>query len=457
MKIKQLEVINFQSHKHTIVDFDNFTVFVGQTDQGKTSLAKRAIMWCLFNQPQGDSFIREENGIKAKVCKVKIKFDNGVIIERIKDKGKNIYKLMDKNGTEHIYENFGNDVPEEIRKARGIDVIKIDDEEEVNVNIIGARDPSIVNQSNFFKTKILSHLANTTIIDTAIDLTDSEKRNLSSTAKQIKSVLSDLEIQIEQYKCFVKAYDELQNLKAVLNQLETKFNHYTQLQSILQKLQEKLKEKNILEQQIKELQNIDKYEVRIKTIVQAFENLKEKINEFNSLQEKVSKYQTLHKYAEQQQLIIKKLQFIDIIEKKFISVVQLTQELQHKSNRLEVIKKLVNKYKDLCVNKQTQQETLKKTQNIEKWQQCFVKTEEILKNLQDRNQKLESLKIAYEQYKELKNRQQTGRMFLEKTKVEIAQKVKMYIFNIEQIKICPVCLNEINDKCISKIKKDLLQ
>ena len=54
--ITKIEIKNFQSHKHTVIDFSNgVNVIIGSSDCGKSAIIK-AMRWCITNSPAGNSF-----------------------------------------------------------------------------------------------------------------------------------------------------------------------------------------------------------------------------------------------------------------------------------------------------------------------------------------------------------------------------------------------------------------
>ena len=57
--IKTLEIKNFQSHAHTIINFDEgINIVQGTSNAGKSAI-NRAIVWALGNKPRGDFFIKK--------------------------------------------------------------------------------------------------------------------------------------------------------------------------------------------------------------------------------------------------------------------------------------------------------------------------------------------------------------------------------------------------------------
>lgn len=54
--LEQLEIVRFQSHDHTLLEFDKgVNVILGESDVGKSSII-RSINWAINNRPTGDSF-----------------------------------------------------------------------------------------------------------------------------------------------------------------------------------------------------------------------------------------------------------------------------------------------------------------------------------------------------------------------------------------------------------------
>ena len=80
--IKNLRIINFQSHKNTTMNFSNgLNVIVGESDVGKTAII-RALKWVLFNEPKGASFINRD----SDECIVEINYSDGISLIRKRNK-----------------------------------------------------------------------------------------------------------------------------------------------------------------------------------------------------------------------------------------------------------------------------------------------------------------------------------------------------------------------------------
>lgn len=119
--ILSVELVNFQSHQHSVVPFVKGTnALVGRSNSGKSAVL-RGIRWCLRNTPSGAEFIR--NG--QDDCYVKVNLSNGVSVKRRRTRSGhvNTYELF-KNEiatTKDPLTGFGQYVPPEVVEACGME------------------------------------------------------------------------------------------------------------------------------------------------------------------------------------------------------------------------------------------------------------------------------------------------------------------------------------------------
>ena len=113
---KKLTIENFQTHRHTEIDFaDTITVFVGKTDSGKTAIF-RALKLLIKNKPRGTGYIcvfAPKDKKNKPTAKVSLTFSDDTVVERVRAENVNKYVLKTEKG-EEVFENFGINIPPEI-------------------------------------------------------------------------------------------------------------------------------------------------------------------------------------------------------------------------------------------------------------------------------------------------------------------------------------------------------
>ena len=114
--INKIELINFESHKHTVLDISKgVNAIIGESEHGKSAIL-RAIYWVSFNRPSGDEFRSKWGGD----TKVTLSLDEYQIV-REKSKKENCYKIINNtNKKEKKLSGFGQSVPKEV-----VDILKI--------------------------------------------------------------------------------------------------------------------------------------------------------------------------------------------------------------------------------------------------------------------------------------------------------------------------------------------
>ena len=162
--LKTLELTNFQTHHHLIIDFDsNVTTIIGPSDEGKSAI-KRAIEWVCLNQPAGNDFMNWDEGINN--VSVALTTDLGTVI-RSWNKGENLYILKYPNKEPKEYKAFGRTVPEPIEQF-----LQMSD-----INFQGQHDqPFWFCNTAGEVSRNLNKIVNLDLIDVTLAKLDSQKR-----------------------------------------------------------------------------------------------------------------------------------------------------------------------------------------------------------------------------------------------------------------------------------------
>ncbi|HZK00421.1 MAG TPA: ATP-binding protein, partial [Tissierellaceae bacterium] len=209
--LKTVILENFQSHKYSLINFDEgLNVILGASDSGKTAII-RGIKWALYNEPSGDFFIREGESDTS----VTLIFNDNTKLKRSRGKSKNSYTLYKKNGEEIIFEGFGTRVPDEIIEEIAIKKIKLDSESTNAINIAEQLEGSfLLSEKTSTRAGAIGRLIGVNIIDDALKETLKDIRNLSNNQKLTEIKISKLEEEL-------KEYEYLADLRTRLERAET--------------------------------------------------------------------------------------------------------------------------------------------------------------------------------------------------------------------------------------------
>lgn len=129
--INQIEIKNYRSHEHTVLDLtDRVNVIVGRGQAGKTNI-RRAVEWVRTNRPLGVKFISFFAGDNDP-CVVGITVTNPdgkyyVTASRARN-GKMSYAVIDPSGTTHDFDTPGTKVPDLVTRVLNMDEINIHDQ-----------------------------------------------------------------------------------------------------------------------------------------------------------------------------------------------------------------------------------------------------------------------------------------------------------------------------------------
>jgi len=221
--IEQLEIINHESHKNTILDFSpGLNVFIGATDAGKSS-AFRAANLLFFNDPLGDSmlplFWKGDMRITGK-------FSNpGCIISRLKGKGLNHYQV---DNNEPI--NAGAGLPPgNIPELIGMD--------EVNFQTQIDR-AFLMFESPGERGRILNKIAGLDDIDRVMSNAKSDELRLSRDYQTKKALLIDLEKEIEQFNDIETREQKLIVCEQFEKYIQNSWNKSKKLKGIIEKVKQ---------------------------------------------------------------------------------------------------------------------------------------------------------------------------------------------------------------------------
>jgi len=350
MKIKTLQLKNFQKHEDLCIHLSkNVNILYGKSDAGKSCI-RRAIEWCLFSE--NISGIRKEG---SKQTSVNITFDNGVELERIKSASINRY-ILRKDNEEKIYDAIGRSIPEEILDVINIKPITIDDQE-INLNISRQLDPPFLlgkTYSGSFRMKLFNKLTGNDLLDKVLKSFSKDLRQINIDEKNYSEQLEEDKIKFEtvdkEYEIKQKQYDVLNHK---FQSLKKKQERLDKLNELIEKITEITSARLDVNTELHNIQDID---INIVT------TLKAQIDRYSKLTDLKNRLKTTK--IEQQDISY------DLT--KIMHPELNIEGMRGKIKRLDTLKLISNRVKSINMDKKSETIELEEvTKDLEKSQSQY--------------------------------------------------------------------------------------
>lgn len=474
--IKKVILDNFQSHKHSVVEFDSqLNIIVGPSDSGKTAIL-RGIKWALFNEPSGDYFIREGES----ECSVIIIFNDGTKIKRYRSKSKNIYYLYDGSNNEMKFEGFGSSVPQEIIEATGIKKILLDSDISKSINLSDQLEGAfLLSERASTRANSIGRLVGVNIIDDALRECLRDNRNLSNTKKNIDDKILELENELLEYEYLNELSKKINYIETLRNEIYEKKRLLSIYKELMANLSSVSQEKKALNYSLKKLDGINSLKPILDNIINNI-NMYYYLNKQNVMLNKLSLnknnnskiitslkhinkaednlvkldylYKTIRKlkdYKIKYEKLESELQELHIISIKLNSLDLIIDNSNKIFEYLQRLKKLITiRDRDLTIRKKLAigieyVEKLKTIDNIYK----------INDNLQEKNILMIKLKNLSNAFNSNSAEISKTKSISQKYKNEIDKQVIEYEKLLQKLEICPVCFSIIDNDKIKHIIK----
>lgn len=230
--IDKVEIVNFESHKNTVVELGpkGLNAITGPSDSGKSSIF-RAIYFAIQNEPKGAEFIRKG----AKRTTVKVHMSNGKIIERSRTKtSAGEYILHDGAGKPQEFKGFGNAIPIEILNAHQMPKVELSTGVERSLNIARQLDGHfMLSESAGSRASAIGRLTGVHLVDAAIREKTKEIRAVTIETNGAEKRIEELKADLTEYE-FVDAEEKklksIQGLMISAERTEKKVDRLVTLQ-----------------------------------------------------------------------------------------------------------------------------------------------------------------------------------------------------------------------------------
>jgi len=268
--LKTLKIKNFQSHKHTCLDFsEGLNVIVGESDKGKSAVL-RALSMLVNNDFPGCKYFPNFMGDKGKTVVEAIFNDCKVKLEKRISKGKTKKKVrLGRYILNDIqkFESFGITIPDLVENSINIGQINFQKQHDHHYLVLDSPG-NIGKEIN-------------KIID--IDLIDQWISSLNSEINENRRELRHIDAKSKNLEEKLKRYKRLDEFEIIIEEIE----------KITKKITQCDKKLLLLEEYNKNQSELEKYKGRLKFAAQNIEEIKKydyDIEELDYILEKCAEY-----------------------------------------------------------------------------------------------------------------------------------------------------------------------
>lgn len=269
--IKSMEINNFQSHEHSIIEFDRgLNVIVGKSDSGKTAII-RALKWVLYNDPPPGGLIR----IGSKSMSVKVEFSTGVIVTRLYSNKDNKYILTKANGEEIVLEKFNRTVPKEVIDEIGISKVELGSSFKNAINIAEQLEgPFLLTETASNRASSIGRLIGINFIDDALRDVIKDSKSNNKKIKELEIEKDNLKNQLDEFKYLEIEEQKLLNLKKIRTEILNKSDLINKLNSIKDESFVIDTEINKLNKELQSVSNISFLEMKLSLLIEKYSFLR---------------------------------------------------------------------------------------------------------------------------------------------------------------------------------------
>ena len=216
--IKELSIVNFQSHQEAEITFSpGLNVILGDSDAGKSSIIK-ALTWLFTNRPSGDDFKNWDAPLKESVVVECLLGKDRISLTR--EDNKNSYII---NGGKPL-SAIKTDVPQEVS-----DILNISE-----YNIQGQHDTYfLLKDTPGVRAQKLNELVGMDVIDTLYKNIGSKIRELNSNIVYLKETHTKTEEDLKKYK-------NLPEIEKLVSSIEKKHAEASAFETTVTYIKEKL-------------------------------------------------------------------------------------------------------------------------------------------------------------------------------------------------------------------------
>lgn len=430
--IVEVGLKNFQSHKDSVINFEQgFNVLVGASDSGKTAI-KRGIEAVLYNKHVSDEFIMEgEKNFSNYVL-----FNDGLRITREKGgRGLNRYLIEYPGGEEVELNNFGVKVPQEVLDAHGMHLVELGKEVDSLNCAHQLAGPFFLQNTPGERAAIIGSIAKTQVIDEAVSDTMSKHREQKKELKSLQATNKTLEKGLAAYETWIGEAREL------MDELD---KDYTELTQYAQKLNKLGSTMNALEN------NVIKAAMQ-RNIMEVYDDIEIQEAKLMDVISRFNKVMSLENKLNRVEADRARKADLETIANTYLGLDEVSEET-------DKIQAMLSKYNGISKKVSDIEASIAKRRELEVIVSSYSDTDSILQAVEILEKDIaryNNLARKVESLSGLITRKQKGEEVIKSLNNSLNESLNRYQTALQTLGKCPVCYSIITEEQFSNIKENL--
>lgn len=338
-RINLMELVNFEIHKHTILEFHpGVNVITGSSDEGKSSII-RSLGLLLFNRPLGTQYIKEGESYSL----VSVRLDSNDRIDRVRSEEDNYYEHYKGDKKIGSYKALRSGIPEQISETMNMS----------RTNVQMQLDPHFLLNTSTSPGEVASQInkvAGLHDIDTTLGNVNKTTRKAKQEQENTKEKIKELTKQIHSYK-------QIYEIDTKLADLEEKHEHYESVSESYGKLDSYLKKMKRIKRDLedyrkvlrkaepkvdsiqKKLGSIRKIDYRLGRLLRLYNSIKrieEQIGKEKELLDADATIQLIESMKDDYDSLNKRIQSLSSLHNKATSILKKLDKAKKEKKNTEV-------------------------------------------------------------------------------------------------------------------------
>ncbi len=294
VQIEWIELVNFEAHKKTRIDFNKkgLNAITGASDSGKSAII-RGLRFAFYNEPKGADFIRHG----ATRATVRVGMSTGHIIERGRTKSSSgEYIITDPKGNQETFKGFGNAIPAQVQNAHQMPKVELAVGNERPLNFAYQLDGHfLLSDSPAQRASAIGRLTGVHLVDAAIKEKTKEMRAITIETNAAEQMVEELTETLTKYEWIDDKEKYLRSIEGLILGAEKDEEEIAQLEALAEEradIRANINEYKAVVAELSYIDDVEKLIVNATQLDREITDAKELLELAEGFEEAIARYQS---------------------------------------------------------------------------------------------------------------------------------------------------------------------